>query len=79
MKWNGKSKEEKVGRTGGDQGSLSADRAQEAMNQVTGRMLDAQVGRISWSLWNNKSFKEKDKLIWKPSTEQLRFWKVKFS
>ena len=41
------------------------------------RMLDAQMGKISWSLWNEKSFEEKDKLVWKPSTKQLRRWKVK--
>ena len=47
------------------------------MNQVTGRMLDTQMGRISWSLWNVKSFPEQDRRVWRPSTEQLRRWKVK--
>ena len=60
-----------------DQGSLTMDRTQEAMNQVTGRMLDAQMGRISWSLWSEKSFPEDDRLVWCPSTEQLRRWKTK--
>ena len=75
IKWDGRNKEEKLGRTRGDQGSTGSQ--QEAIDQVTGRMLDAQVGRISWSLWNNKSFDKKDRLVWPPSTEQLRRWKVK--
>ena len=69
-----KNKEEKVNRSTEDQGSLTMDRTQEAINQVTVRM---RIGRISWSLWNEKSFDEKDKLVWKPSTEQLRRWNVK--
>ena len=44
---------------------------------MTGRMLDAQMGRISWSLWSEKSFPEADRLVWRPSTEQLRRWKTK--
>ena len=51
-----KNKEVKVSRSAEDQGSLTMDRTQEAMNQVTGRMLEALMGRISWSLWNKKSF-----------------------
>ena len=77
VKWDVKNKEEKVSRSVVDQGSHTTDRTQAAMNQVTGRMLGAQIGRISWSLWNEKSFDEKDKLVWKPYTEQLRRWKVK--
>ena len=75
IKWDGRNKEEKLGRTGGDQGSAGSQ--QEAINQVTGRMLDAQVGRISWSLWNDKSFPDHGRLVWCPSTVQLRHWKIK--
>ena len=51
LEWEGRNKEEKAGRIG-DQDSAGGQ--QEAVNQVTGRMLDAQVGRIAWSLWNEK-------------------------
>ena len=47
------------------------------MAQMTWHMLDAKMGKIPWSLWNDKSFDEKDRLVWRPSTEQLRCWKVK--
>ena len=73
IKWDGRNKEEWVGRAGGDQDSAGSQ--QEALNSVTGRMLDAQVGRISWSLWNEKLFPEQD--IWRPSTNQLRRWKAR--
>ena len=76
-KWDVKNKEVKVSRSAEDQGSLTVDRTQEAMAQMTRRMLDAQMGRISWSLWSEKSFDEKDRLVWKPSTKQLQSWKVK--
>ena len=72
VRWDVKNKEFKVSRSSEDQGRLMMDRTQEAMDQMTGRMLDAQMGRMSWSLWNEKSFDERDKLVWKPSTEQLR-------
>ena len=74
IRWEGRHKEEKVGRTGGDQDSARGQ--QETINQVTRRMLDAQVSRISWSLWNKKSFPEHERLVWRQSTEQLRRWKV---
>ena len=63
VQWDVKNKEVKVSRSAEDQGSLTVDRTQEAMNQMTGRMLDAQMGRISWSLWNKKFFNEKEKLV----------------
>ena len=45
--------------------------------QGVNRMLDVQMGRISWSMWSEKSFPEADRLVWHPSTDQLRKWKVK--
>ena len=74
LKWEGKNREEKASRvvdrdlTGGQQA--------ESVQGVN-RMLDAQMGRISWSMWSEKSFPEADRLVWRPTTDQLRMWKTK--
>ena len=55
---------------------LSGGQQAESVQGVS-RMLDAQMGRISWSMWSEKSFPEADKLVWRPTTDQLRKWKTK--
>ena len=77
VQWDKSNKEVKVSRLSEDKNSPTLDKTEEAMAQMTRRMLDAHKGKISWSLWNKKQFEEKDHWVLKPSTEQLRRWKVK--
>ena len=72
LKWEGKSREEKANMVA--ERELTGVQPAESVQSVN-RLLDAQMGRISWSMWTEKSFPESDKLVWKPSTDQLRRWK----
>ena len=54
----------------GAEGEGSREQEHPSTGQ-TGCMLDAQMGKISWSLLSEKQFEDKDKLKWKPNSDQL--------